>query len=198
MIARHRARPWRRPLAHVALDDLVALERELDELGGDIILDSGCGTGESSLRFARACPGTLVVGIDKSATRLARAPHAGAPNLRYVRADLVDVCHFARLRRWRISGHFLLYPNPWPKQRHLLRRWHAHPALGDLIALGGRLELRTNWAVYAEEFAAALALWCALDVTVEAWRPDAPASAFERKYLASGHALYRVVIDLPC
>jgi len=197
VIARHRARPWRRPLSCNALDDLFALERELADLGGEIILDSGCGTGESSLGLARAYPDAVVVGIDKSATRLARAPHEGARNLHYVRADLADVWHFARLRAWRIGAHFLLYPNPWPKQRHLLRRWHAHPALGDVIALGGRLELRTNWAIYAEEFAAALALWCAIDVTVETWRPSSPTSAFERKYLASGHALYRVVTELP-
>jgi len=197
VIARHRARPSQRPLSHDALAELGALERELVELGGEIILDSGCGTGESSLDLARAHPDAVIVGIDKSATRLARAPHAGARNLRYVRADLADVWRFARLRAWRVGAHFLLYPNPWPKQRHLRRRWHAHPALDDLIALGGRLELRTNWAIYAEEFATALALWCAVDVAVETWRPASPASAFERKYLASGHTLYRVVIDLP-
>ena len=38
--------------------------------GSEVILDSGCGTGESTLNIALANPGIPVIGIDKSAARL--------------------------------------------------------------------------------------------------------------------------------
>lgn len=66
----------------------------------------------------------------------------------------------------------------------------------DLVRLGGRLELRTNWQVYAEEFARALQLYGVRDAAVSAWMPSSPISAFERKYAASGHQLYRVIAEL--
>ncbi|MEJ2385643.1 MAG: hypothetical protein P8Y54_14885 [Xanthomonadales bacterium] len=74
------------------------------------------------------------------------------------------------------------------------RRWHGHPVFPDLLALGGRLELRTNWSLYAQEFA-----WAAARLTGRTIRPgELPAaealSPFERKYRASGHTLYSVVV----
>jgi len=197
VLSRHRQRAWARPPAAHAADALTAIEGARAVHGGAVVLDSGCGNGEATLALARAHPGRLVVGIDKSAARLARVPRGDVSNLLFVRADVVDIWRAARQRGWAVAAHYLLYPNPWPKQRHLMRRWHGHPAFDDLVALGGRLELRTNWATYAEEFAFALADWCAREVAVRTWRPTVATSAFERKYLASGHALHRVVAELP-
>lgn len=164
--------------------------------GGALVLDLGCGTGDSTAALARHHAPALVVGVDKSAARLARAPALPA-NALLLRARVEDVWRLAREHAWPVTAQYLFYPNPWPKQRHLMRRWHAHPALADLVALGGRVELRTNWRVYAEEFAAALAWWCELALIAERWQPACGASAFERKYLASGLPLYRVVANLP-
>ncbi|MEX2479887.1 MAG: methyltransferase domain-containing protein [Gammaproteobacteria bacterium] len=196
LVQRHRDHVSRRPLSHKPGGALAALEHERAARGGAIVLDSGCGTGESSLALARAHPAALVIGVDKSAARLARAARLRAANLRFLRSDVVDVWAFARARGWTIAAHHLLYPNPWPKQRHLMRRWHGHPALADIIALGGQLELRTNWRTYAEEFALSLRLWTGSDVDLAVWHPQQPISGFERKYLASGHTLYRVTAEL--
>ncbi|MFW7344351.1 SAM-dependent methyltransferase, partial [Pollutimonas sp. H1-120] len=51
----------------------------------------------------------------------------------------------------------MLYPNPYPKAGHLKMRWHGHAVLPTLLALGGALELRSNWSIYVEEFALAVA-----------------------------------------
>jgi len=111
-----------------------------------------------------------------------------------LRARVADIWRLLEKAGIRLARHYLLYPNPWPKPRHLGRRWHAHPVFPSLLALGGRLEIRTNWRIYAEEFARALALYGVEADEVVSFRPDdAPLSPFERKYAASGHELFRIV-----
>lgn len=158
-------------------------------------LDAGCGDGTNTFDLARRNPGVIVLGIDKSAVRLAgalRRIEAGAApaNAMLLRCDLVDFWQLAAQAKLRCTCQFLFYPNPWPKFEHLMRRWHAHPVLPAILALGGAIELRTNWRVYAEEFALALSL--------SGWRAqrerltcDATLTPFENKYAASGHALWR-------
>jgi tRNA (guanine-N7-)-methyltransferase len=104
--------------------------------------------------------------------------------------ELVDFWQLAAAAGLRCERQFLLYPNPWPKAEHLMRRWHAHPVFPAILALGGAIELRTNWNVYAEEFAAALRL-AGIDPQVELFKPPSPLTPFERKYLLSGHSLWR-------
>jgi len=113
-----------------------------------------------------------------------------------VQADLVDFWRLAHAAEWRLAGHYLFYPNPYPKPGQQGRRWHGHPVFPAVVALGGRLELRSNWSIYAEELAATLTGYGA-GVTLErGFEPDDPISEFERKYSASGHTLYRVTTDL--
>ena len=134
-----------------------------------VILDSGCGTGESTLNIAIANPGIPVIGIDKSAARLTKAGGAAlndaelngaAPrNAFLVRAELLDFWRLAlgkvKAGQWHIPYHALYYPNPWPKQSEATRRFHLHPIFPTLLQLGDTLELRTNWELYAREFAEA-------------------------------------------
>ncbi len=183
-----------------------------------VILDSGCGTGESTLHLARKFPGVPVIGIDKSAMRLNKAGnehqlrHAtspwreerpigstsetptatfprqeerpigskngvqqnqgensaepassalGAPpaNAFWVRAELLDFWKLAleevQAGRWQVLHHAVYYPNPWPKESEATRRFHLHPIFPTLMALSSTTELRTNWEIYAREFAEA-------------------------------------------
>jgi tRNA G46 methylase TrmB len=191
---------WRAPLhqpTRIAFERLTALLRE-DELA-NIVLDSGCGTGASTRRLAAAHPGRVVIGVDKSRARLRKSGVAGFPrreaNCLWVRAELASFWRLALAAGWKLRHHYLLYPNPWPKPAHLRRRWHGHPVFPHLLALGGRLELRSNWRVYAEEFAAACSLATGTDVRPRLLKPEVPVSPFEAKYLASGHALWSVVVN---
>ena len=82
-------------------------------------------------------------------------------------------------------------PTPWPKSKHLKRRVHGHPAFKLLLQLGGRIELRSNWQVYVEEFAVAMHL-AGVRGLVQMVPETAPAiSLFERKYRDSDHHLWR-------
>jgi tRNA G46 methylase TrmB len=199
LAARHAGAGFRKPPAAYSR---AAFERLLAIWDGraPLVLDAGCGTGESTQRLARLHPHCLVVGVDQSAARLAQgARKGGAPvpdNLLLLRADVVDIWLLLAERRIGLAAHYLLYPNPWPKPAQVMRRWPAHPVFPALLGLGGVLECRTNWRVYAEEFALAVEMASGRKPALAAWVPAEPLTPFERKYRDSGHALYRAVVDL--
>jgi len=198
-VRKHLAAPWSQPLHRPSVDAWRELEeRDVFSPGRPLILDSGCGTGESTRRLAGMYPDHLVVGVDRSQKRLGRG---GATT------DILQRENYILLRSelatfWRLlhrSGHsperhFLFHPNPWPKSAHLMRRWHGHPVFPVLLALGGEIELRCNWEVYAREFARAAGLATGAIVAVSQVTPEMPVSPFERKYLERGQTLYAVRI----
>lgn len=177
-----------------------------------VILDSGCGTGESTIHIARRFPNIPVIGIDKSGMRLNKAGNpvqtAGEDvprNAFWIRAELLDFWRLALDRvkagEWVIPYHAVYYPNPWPKQSEATRRFHMHPIFPTLLALGQTTELRTNWEIYAREFAEAarIVYECTASsahaqITCEPFEPIAPETAFERKYKEARQTLWRVIV----
>jgi len=196
VVARHLHQTFRRTPSEAgrrAFDNIVECLRR-----APFVLDAGCGTGTSTFVLALRHPDRIVLGVDKSAARLAaglRRIEAGeAPrNARLLRCDLVDFWQLAAAAGLRCEHQYLLYPNPWPKPDQFKRRWHAHPVLRDILKLGGSIEMCTNWGVYADEFAAVFGMigrsveHAPLIVAAD------PLTLFERKYAASGHALWRVI-----
>lgn len=164
-----------------------------------LILDSGCGTGASTLQVAVARPDASVVGIDQSRERLQRGGLADAdiavlaPNAVLLRAPLEDLWRLLAADRVRLQRHLLWYPNPWPKAAQLRLRWHGHPVFPALLELGGEIELRSNWQVYVDEFAQALAACGWQTERAEIGMDAVAASPFERKYRDSGHRLWRLI-----
>ena len=191
-----------------------------------LVLDSGCGTGESTLHLAKRFPNVPVIGIDKSAVRLTKAGNGrqlecaaegepcGAPagastgmavplNAFWVRAELLDFWRLALEKvvvgEWNILHHALYYPNPWPKESEATRRFHLHPIFPTLLRLSPVTELRTNWEIYAREFAEAVrvagdALQLKLGAEFAPFSPAVPETAFERKYKNAGQELFRVLV----
>lgn len=195
VVARHLQHRWLAPLHAPSVTVFEAWSARRPDLDHGLILDSGCGTGDSTRQLAAAHPDALVLGIDQSEVRL----HADQGDVQQIGAH----AWLLRARAetiWRclleigvkVSQHFLWYPNPWPKSAHLQRRWHGHPAWPDLLKLSASIELRSNWANYVDEFALALAQsdWTAERDLVLA--SETPVSPFEKKYRESGHALYRL------
>jgi len=203
LLERHCASEFRKPCAVYNLEAFATSMARYEERAGgaSLILDSGCGVGASSIALARAFPDHYVIGVDQSAARLARniAGKADLPqNLDLVRADLVDYWRLLRATPLRPVRHYLLYPNPWPKIGQLARRWHGHPVFPTLVELGGVLECRSNWRIYVEEFAFAVARLTQRPALCAPYEPDIESALtpFERKYLVSGHRLYRSIIEL--
>ncbi|GHA98638.1 tRNA (guanine(46)-N(7))-methyltransferase TrmB [Modicisalibacter luteus] len=190
--------PLRKPVAEHTRQAFAHAEAWLKLHRAPLILDAGCGVGLSTRRLALEHPDHAVIGVDRSADRLAREHGEPPGNSLLVRADLVDFWRLALAAGWKPRKHYLLYPNPYPKAAHLKMRWHGHPVFPAIVALGGRLEVRSNWRLYLEEFALAVGQASGQRPEVIEHHPAGEClTPFEAKYLSSDQALWKLVTDLP-
>lgn len=195
----YRARAFQKPIARHTFEAFMHAEQLVREAARPLILDSGCGVGASTAALAQQFPACFVLGIDKSAARLAKHHAyrmAGVANYALVRADLIDFWRLAAQHEWQVARHYLLYPNPWPKKSALKKRFHGHPVFWDLIKLGKYFEVRSNWEIYLREFEAAFFHCTGRHGLIEKLVPHAPITPFEKKYWRSGHELFRLEIVL--
>jgi len=190
IVERHLRHQWRKPIpqhTRQAADAAISWIREQPQK--PLILDSFCGTGMSTAWLAKAHPEALVIGVDKSADRLSKhVPSAG--NYRLLRAECEPFWRCLVEAGLNLERHHIFYPNPWPKGSQLKRRVHGHPGFALLPQLGGVLELRTNWKIYAEEFALACQV-AGINGTLNQFLPSPPVTLFERKYHDRRQALWR-------
>ncbi|GAB5367403.1 hypothetical protein AAMO2058_001227000 [Amorphochlora amoebiformis] len=140
-----------------------------------IILDSGCGRGMSTEKLATLNTDIPVIGVDRSFVRLTRGSggfreaSTTPSNMLLLRAELADFWRLiASDGRLRVVEHYILYPNPYPKRKQLLRRWHGHPVFPLLLSLdNGEYKItqpttgfatspttivRSDWQTYLQEF----------------------------------------------
>lgn len=197
-VKKHLLKPYQKPVSKRGLEIFEQIEQIRTENNYPVILDAGCGTGESTRLLAAQNPDSLVIGIDKSIHRLSRSGLRNEilyeDNLVLARMNLVHFWLLAKQHDWQCEKQWLLYPNPWPRPKHLQRRWHAHPIFPFLLSLARNLELRTNWSLYAKEFQQAVHESGAYTTTVQGLNPDTPCSPFEKKYLDSGHTVSQCLI----
>jgi tRNA (guanine-N7-)-methyltransferase len=167
-----------------------------------LVLDVGFGMGETTATLAEAEPDRDVLAVE------VHRPGAGAllheigerrlTNVRLVLGDVVDV-----LRDMLAPGSLdevrIFFPDPWPKVRHHKRRLVAPPFV-ELVATrlrpGGRLHCATDWAPYARQMLAAIAVTESLANPYGGYAPrpdDRPVTRFERRGLDSGHQVFDVV-----
>lgn len=201
IVNKHIAHPSQKPIqAHTqqAFDEINEI---VQAFSGEVILDSCCGVGQSTRLLAKQNPKALVIGVDKSAHRINRNVDevkldngaGNVDNFHLVRADLNDFYRLVLAANWQISKHYILYPNPWPKAKHVQRRWHGSAVFPQIVAIGQELILRSNWLLYLEEFkVAAEILVCKGEIsTVNVTQPLTP---FEAKFHASGQQCWQLHI----
>lgn len=196
-LRRHFDTPWQQPLHAPTQRAFALLLAKLYEARRPIILDSGCGTAASTLRLAEMNTGHWVIGVDQSAARLQRISPEGMAqmgNAIVLRAELASFWRLFVDAGLQADRHLLLYPNPWPKAAHLGRRWQGHPVFPTLMRTASRFELRSNWRIYAEEFALALRFGGHAQAAVDVLPREDPLTPFELKYRDSGHELWRVLV----
>jgi tRNA G46 methylase TrmB len=208
VVKRHLTHPFQKPYqvhteqAFAEMDTLVQ-GFLVDNPEGEVILDACCGVGQSTRLLAQQNPQALVIGVDKSDHRINRNVEgfdAGdgftADNFHLVRADLNDFYRLVKAANWPVSKHYILYPNPWPKSKHLQRRWHGSGVFPQMTSIGQELILRSNWKIYLEEFQQAAKL-VVLHGDINAL-PVVDASLamtpFEAKYQASGQVCWQLTL----
>lgn len=194
-VKKHLTSHHQRPLPDHSRKAFDAIAPLVERHSGPLILDSFCGTGLSSSILADLHPQALVLGIDKSAHRIGKHQPEKSSNYQLIQADCGDFWRLCLEADWSINQHYLLYPNPWPKRGQLQRRIHGSADFTALLHLGGLVELRSNWQIYVEEFGMALNLAGGVPI-VDLIAPKTPLTLFERKYLQSGHHLWRCRCNL--
>lgn len=194
LLQRYQATEWRQPIrTHnvAAFEQVLPLLTSALESGKSLILDSGCGTGWSSVALAAQYPASLVIGIDRSQDRLQRQDKVAVPdNCLLIRADCEDLWRLFVEQEIRFEQHYLFYPNPYPKPKDVQKRWYGHPVVTLLSQLSSSIECRSNWRQYIDDFAFVLAE-LGYSVSINKFAElESPVSPFEKKYLDSGQACY--------
>ncbi|TMO70297.1 tRNA (guanine(46)-N(7))-methyltransferase TrmB [Pseudoalteromonas aurantia] len=199
IVNKHLTAEFKKPIAAHTQKAFDEVNQRVQAFTGDIILDSCCGVGESTANLAKLHPKALIIGIDKSSHRLDKhdVEYKQTDSGQYilVQADLNDFWRLAVAANWQPTHHYLLYPNPWPKAKHIGRRWHGAAVFPFIVKLGGQLEVRSNWDIYVREFARALHL-AGHPVAVEPYSSEQAITPFERKYWMSGQSSTRLVVTL--
>ncbi|WP_448549074.1 tRNA (guanine(46)-N(7))-methyltransferase TrmB [Thalassotalea fusca] len=198
IVNKHLAHPSQKPYQEHTVAAFEEVNAKVNAHNGPIILDSCCGVGQSTRLIAKQHPDALVIGVDKSAHRINRnveevAAEDGKPVENYVlvRADLNDFYRLVVQHQWQVAKHYILYPNPWPKSKHIRRRWHGSAVFPEIIQVGQAIILRSNWRLYLEEFQFAAQL-TGLHGSITEVEGSAPLTPFEAKYKASGQTCWQL------
>ena len=184
--------------------DYAARTLDFERLFGrraDVVLEIGCGMGETTAQIAAAQPERDFVGIEVHApgvgALLARIAAQSLRNVRVVRHDAVEVVAHM-IPPASLAGVHVFFPDPWPKKRHHKRRLLRPPFVHELalrLAPGGRLHLATDWEDYANEMLATLGNEPLLRNTADGFAPRPEARPLT-KFEARGHKLGHPSFDL--
>lgn len=160
-----------------------------------VLFDIGVGRGEAAIAWARARPEALVLAIEVHRPSIAGLLRMldredGPQNLRVVVADARLVLAEAGARS--IAATRVLFPDPWPKRRHIGRRLvddrFAAQAARVLVS-GGELTLATDWPPYADQMRAVCANQPDLQPMGDEDRPDRPLTPYEKRGLDAGRPI---------
>ena len=172
---------------------------DFQELFGDkkVVFEIGCGSGESTVGFAKANPETIIIAIEvhrPSISHLVETAHKeGLTNIKVAYSDGVQV-----LRDWvqdkSLTAIFAFFPDPWPKKRHNKRRLFRTEIVELMqkkLQDGGEIITATDWAEYGQQMLEVLPN-SKLSIR-PTWRPT---TKYERKGLAANREIMEIQAKL--
>lgn len=203
IVLKHIKHTSQKPYQQHTQDAFTEIDKVVKAFTGEIILDSCCGVGQSTRLLAKRNPNALVIGVDKSAHRINRNvdelvnedASKKVDNFYLIRADLNDFYRLVLAAKWPVTTHYVLYPNPWPKSKHIQRRWHGSAVFPDMINIGNTMILRSNWRLYLEEFNFAAQL-VGVKGEFSVVNDAEPLTPFEAKYRASEQDCFQLTIQI--
>jgi tRNA (guanine-N7-)-methyltransferase len=189
--------------------DYAAEVLNLDQLFGrnaPRTLEIGFGNGEHLLERAISAPERDFIGIEVHRPGIGHlmlaAAKAGVLNLRVMAHDALDVLQ-RQIPSASLDELQLLFPDPWPKERHHKRRI-VQAAFAALVAsrlkTGGRFHLATDWEPYALHMLQVLSACDALrNCAAEGGYTEAvmarSATRFERRGERLGHRVRQLLYE---
>lgn len=189
------------PKLRIGADNAVDVVRPMLEHGTALWLEIGFGGGEHLVWQAAQNPGVTLIGCEPFEDGVVKVLSAiESQRLGNIRLLADDVRPLLRaLPPASVARAFVLFPDPWPKRKHVKRRLVATPLL-DLLARvmkpGAELRLATDIGDYARTMLIALMRHEAFRWTAERpadWRErpaDWPATRYEQKARREGRRGY--------
>ncbi|MBP7845307.1 MAG: SAM-dependent methyltransferase [Proteobacteria bacterium] len=171
-----------------------------------LVVDIGCGVGESTISLARDNPNWTVLGIERTELRFEKFKNLQSKtqlnNLYPIRADAIAwISH--NLPPKSVDHFYFYYPNPYPKAEQANLRWHRssfmHKIL-DTLKEDGLITICTNIESYFKEAKEYMMSYWGLDlyrVKVKIGDAEKARTAFERKYLERGETCWEICCRKP-
>ncbi len=166
-------------------------------------LEIGFGNGDALADLAAAHPERNYIGVEVHrpgvGRLLMRLARAGIENVRIADRDGTQVLR-NEIPDDSLDEILVYFPDPWPKKRHHKRRLIQSEfalMISAKLAVGGRLELATDWPEYAEQMRGILNGTPGLvSVDEEGGLPARPAWRPETRYEIRGRREGREIFDL--
>lgn len=177
---------------------------EIFEKEQPLYIEIGMGKGQFILEMARRNPDKNFIGIEKYSSVLVRAlekcEEFSGNNLRFIRMDAETITDVFDTHE--ISGIYLNFSDPWPKDRHAKRRltyrdyWNRY---NEILKPEGKVIFKTDnrplFDFSLEE--AAAAEWTLENVSYDLHHsPEAEGNVmteYEAKFSSLGHPIHRLV-----
>ena len=162
-------------------------------------VDLGCGDGSFLFEMAQQFPKRNFLGIERLTKRVekVRRKTEKIENVRVLRADTLFAVRYL-LPESSAETFYLLFPDPWPKRRHQLRRIFTADFL-DAIAVAleqrGVLRVATDQLDYFYQIDRLSRAHLQFQVVPQS--PDDflfPVTKFERKFREQGAPIYRLTL----
>jgi tRNA (guanine-N7-)-methyltransferase len=195
------------PKYQVTYDPSVQISSEM-LFGNDqpLILEIGCGMGETTAAIAQEHPEVNFVGCEVFVAGIGalskRIEEMELKNIRLFRHDAVEVVR-DMISPDSLSGVHIYFPDPWRKARHHKRRLVAQPfihMLASKIRPGGYLHCATDWENYAEQMMEVLSGELLLQNAHEGFAPEPrnpitfrPTTKFNERGNRLGHGCWDLV-----
>lgn len=166
------------------------------EEGIPVELDVGCGYGRFSRAHALANPRIRLLGIEQDDARVARsdvlARKSGIANLAYLIGEARYALEYC-IPENSISAIFILFPDPWPKDRHARNRIFRKPVVDLLFRLlipGGFLHAATDNEPYFRQMQSVMADDLRFQSVPAYRRSKDEQTDFEQKFLSQGKLVH--------
>jgi tRNA (guanine-N7-)-methyltransferase len=157
-------------------------------------IEIGAGKGDFILEYAAANPERNFLAVELSGTvgqlLAARCGRAELPNVRVAKMDARTLVNLM-LPDGSVAAYHIYYPDPWPKERHIKHRMvspYLVRSLARTLQSGGAVYAASDVSGWAAEIFAMLEAGGFRRIAKEP--PGAKRSAFGRKYIARGKAVY--------
>ncbi len=173
-----------------------------------LVLEIGCGMGETTARIAQAHPEVDFIGCEVFAAGVGalamRLDEMALTNVRIVQHDAVEVVK-NMLGEETLDGIHIYFPDPWRKARHHKRRLVAQPFIHELVKRlkkGAYIHCATDWENYSEQMMEVLSGEELLKNRYEGFSPvmanpitERPMTKFHARGERLGHGVWDLVFE---